>query len=138
MYLLGFVTAVGSAWALNKVLKVKSRSFFVVEMPNYKLPLLKNVVITVIEKTKSFVFVACKIILAISIILWFLATNGPSDTFGNAEVNVTSQIENQNLSEDELATAINSYKLGNSSIGIAGHAIEPAITPRAGDGKTGI
>lgn len=138
MYLLGFVTAVGSAWALNKVLKVKSRSFFVVEMPNYKLPLLKNVVITVIEKTKSFVFGAGKIILAISIILWFLATNGPSDTFGNAEVNVTSQIENQNLSEDELATAINSYKLRNSYIGIAGHAIEPAITPLGYDWKIGI
>src|SRR5699024_5977320 len=138
MYLLGFVTAVGSAWALNKVLKVKSRSFFVVEMPNYKLPLLKNVVITVVEKTKSFVFGAGKIILAISILLWFLATNGPSDTFGNAEANVTTEVENRNLSEDELATAINSYKLRNSYIGIAGHAIEPAITPLGYDWKIGI
>src|SRR5690606_41314418 len=69
MYALGFLTAVFSAWALNKVLRVKSRSFFVVEMPNYKVPLFKNVLISVVEKTKSFVFGAGKIILAISIIL---------------------------------------------------------------------
>lgn len=138
MYLLGFLTAVFSAWALNKILKVKSRSFFVVEMPNYKLPLFKNVVITVVEKTKSFVFGAGKIILAISIVLWFLATNGPADTFDKAESIVTAQAENQNVSEHELQTNINSYKLRNSYIGIAGHAIEPVITPLGYDWKIGI
>ena len=138
MYLLGFVTAVVSAWALNKVLRVKTRSFFVVEMPNYKVPLLKNVVIAVVEKTKSFVFGAGKIILAISIVLWFLATNGPSDTFGNAESIVNTQVENQNLNEEDLATAVNSYKLRNSYIGIAGHSIEPVITPLGYDWKIGI
>src|SRR5690606_24320035 len=114
------------------------RSFFVVEMPNYKVPLLKNVVITVVEKTKSFVFGAGKIILAISIILWFLATNGPRDTFHNAESIVNAQPESQTLTEDELATNINSYKLRNSYIGIAGHAIEPVITPLGYDWKIGI
>src|SRR5690606_13450257 len=104
MYVLGFLTAVFSAWALNKVLRVKSRSFFVVEMPNYKVPLLKNVVITVVEKTKSFVFGAGKIILAISIVLWFLATNGPRDTFHNATSIVTAQAGNRNLTEEELTT----------------------------------
>lgn len=138
MYILGFLTAIFSAWALNKVLRVKGRSFFVVEMPNYKVPLLKNVAITVLEKTKSFVFGAGKIILAISIILWFLATNGPRDTFHNATSIVTSQVENQNLTEEELATQINSYKLRNSYIGIAGHAIEPVITPLGYDWKIGI
>ena len=67
------------AVVLNKVLKFKKRHFFVIEMPNYKLPLLKNVAITVGEKTKSFVFGAGKIILAISIVLWFLGSNGLSD-----------------------------------------------------------
>src|SRR5690606_34630150 len=138
MYLLGFVTAVVSAWALNKVLRVKTRSFFVVEMPNYKVPLLKNVVIAVVEKTKSFVFGAGKIILAISIVLWFLATYGHSDTFGNAESIVNTQVENQSLSEEDLTTAVNSYKLRNSYIGIAGHSIEPVITPLGYDWKIGI
>ena len=65
LYLLGFGAALLSAYILNRILKIKSKSFFVVEMPNYKLPLIKNVAITVLEKTKSFVFGAGKIILAI-------------------------------------------------------------------------
>ena len=83
MYLLGFGAAIISAWMLDKVLKIRSKTFFVIEMPNYKLPLFKNVGITVIEKTKSFVLGAGKIILAISIILWVLASYGPGD-FNNA------------------------------------------------------
>ena len=56
LYLIGFGTAIISAYILNKILKIKSKTFFVIEMPNYKLPLFKNVALTVIEKTKSFVF----------------------------------------------------------------------------------
>jgi ferrous iron transport protein B len=77
LYLIGFGAALVSALILHKVLKTKHKSFFVVEMPNYKVPLIKNVALTVIEKTKSFVFGAGKIILAISIVLWFLASYGP-------------------------------------------------------------
>ncbi len=138
LYLLGFLTAVFSAWALNKVLKIKSRSFFVVEMPNYKLPLFKNVALTVIEKTKSFVLGAGKIILAISIVLWFLASNGPTDKFNNAVEIVSNQVESTSLNEEELNTKIAGYKLQNSYIGIAGKAIEPAIKPLGYDWKIGI
>ncbi|WP_047418236.1 ferrous iron transport protein B [Cellulophaga sp. Hel_I_12] len=99
LYLIGFAAAILSAMILNKILKIKSKSFFVVEMPNYKLPLLKNVAYTVLEKTKSFVFGAGKIILAISIILWFLGSNGISDNFKNAETIVQNKIEQQGLSE---------------------------------------
>ena len=98
LYLLGFVAAIVSAVILNKVLNIKSRSFFVVEMPNYKLPLLKNVGYTVLEKTKSFVFGAGKIILAISVILWFLGSNGYSDEFKNAEEIVSQKIEKEGFS----------------------------------------
>ena len=138
LYMLGFGTAVFSAWALNKVLKIKSRNFFVVEMPNYKLPLLKNVAITVIEKTKSFVVEAGKIILAISIVLWFLASNGPSENFKNASDYISAQPENSHLNEEELATKISAFKLQNSYIGIAGKAIEPVIQPLGYDWKIGI
>ena len=93
LYLIGFGAAILSAMALNKILKIKSRSFFVVEMPTYKLPLFKNVAYTVLEKTKSFVFGAGKIILAISIILWFLGSNGFSNDFKNAEQIVKDRIQ---------------------------------------------
>ena len=138
LYLLGFGAAVVSAYILNKVLKIKSKTFFVVEMPNYKLPLFKNVAITVLEKTKSFVFGAGKIILAISIILWFLASYGPGEQFNNAENIVTTEYAAQNLNEEELGQKIASHKLEHSFIGIAGHAIEPAIRPLGYDWKIGI
>lgn len=98
LYLIGFGAAILSAMVLNKILKIKSRSFFVVEMPSYKFPLLKNVGYTVLEKTKSFVFGAGKIILAISIILWFLGSNGISDDFKNAEDIVKNRIERNGFS----------------------------------------
>lgn len=138
LYLIGFGAAVGSAWLLNKVMKFKSKSFFVVEMPNYKMPLFKNVALTVLEKTKAFVFGAGKIILAISIVLWFLASYGPGDNFNNAESIVTEKFASENLSEHELHEKIESHKLEHSFIGIAGHAIEPAISPLGYDWKIGI
>jgi ferrous iron transport protein B len=138
LYLIGFGAAVGSAWILNKVLKIKSKTFFVVEMPNYKVPLLKNVGLTVVEKTKSFVFGAGKIILAISIVLWFLASYGPGENFNNAETIVTQQYALDNLTDDELQRKIDSHKLEHSFIGIAGHAIEPVIRPLGYDWKIGI
>ncbi|MBO0320752.1 ferrous iron transport protein B [Muricauda sp. CAU 1633] len=98
LYLIGFGMALFSAMVLNKILKIKSRSLFMVEMPTYRMPLIKNVAYTVLEKTKSFVFGAGKIILAISIILWFLGSNGYSDDFRNAETIVTQRIEKEGLS----------------------------------------
>lgn len=138
LYLLGFGMAIISAAILNKILRINKRSFFVVEMPNYKVPLFKNVTITVVEKTKSFVFGAGKIMLAISIVLWFLASNGPSDKFHNAEEIVMESQETSHLSEEELETRIASFKLQNSYIGIVGQGIEPVIQPLGYDWKIGI
>lgn len=138
LYILGFATAIGSAWILNKILKIKSRSYFVIEMPNYKLPMLKNVGINVVEKTKSFVVGAGKIILAISIILWVLASYGPGDRFDNAEEIIVAETDTEQVSEQELEEMVASYKLRNSYIGIAGRAIEPVFTPLGYDWKIGI
>ncbi|MEX0360719.1 MAG: nucleoside recognition domain-containing protein, partial [Allomuricauda sp.] len=83
-----------------------------VEMPTYRLPLIKNVAYTVLEKTKSFVFGAGKIILAISIILWFLGSNGSSEDFKNAEEIVSQRIEIEGLSpysKNYIQNNIDSY-----------------------------
>ena len=138
LYLIGFGTAIVSAYILNKILKIRSKTFFVVEMPNYKLPLFKNVALTVIEKTKAFIFGAGKIILAISIVLWFLASYGPGEQFNDAENIVTAANVSENLSTEELQQKIASHKLEHSFIGIAGHAIEPTIRPLGYDWKIGI
>jgi ferrous iron transport protein B len=138
LYLIGFGMAIFSAYVLHKVLKLNCKTFFVVEMPNYKLPMFKNVAINVVEKTKAFVFGAGKIILSISIILWFLASNGPSKNFSNAKAIIESKTENSNLSALELENKVASYKLENSYIGMMGKTIEPAISPLGYDWKIGI
>lgn len=136
LYIIGFLMAVLSAYILNKILKIRSKSFFIIEMPSYKIPLLKNVAITVVEKTKSFVLEAGRIILAISIVLWVLASYGPGEQFNNAESIVRT--ENTSLSENLLEDKIASHKLEHSYIGIIGKAIEPAIKPLGYDWKIGI
>ncbi len=138
LYLIGFGAAIASAYLLNKILKIKSKTFFVVEMPNYKLPLFKNVALTVLEKTKSFIFGAGKIILAISIVLWILASYGPGKQFKNAEKIVKTEYASEHLTEDEFQQKLASYKLEHSFIGITGRAIEPAIRPLGYDWKIGI
>ena len=138
LYLLGFGMAVFSAYILNKILKVKNKSYFVVEMPNYRMPLFKNVAINVIEKTKAFVFGAGKIILALSIILWFLGSHGPGNDFKNAEQIVTEMPQNMGISDEVLQDEIASYQLENSYIGIIGKGIEPVIRPLGYDWKIGI
>jgi ferrous iron transport protein B len=100
--------------------------------------MFKNVAINVVEKTKAFVFGAGKIILSISIILWFLASNGPSKKFSDAEAILISKTENSNLSKLELKNKVASYKLENSYIGMMGKTIEPLISPLGYDWKIGI
>ena len=138
LYLLGFVMALLSAAILNKVLKVQSKTYFVIEMPNYKLPLLKNVGLTVFEKTKSFVVEAGKIILAISILLWLMASFGPGKAFNNAVEIVKENSIEKNFTTEELNAAIAAHKLEHSFIGILGKSIEPAIAPLGFDWKIGI
>lgn len=138
LYTLGFLMAIVSSMILNRILKFKSKSFFVVEMPNYKIPFYKNVGLNVLEKTKAFVFGAGKIIISLSIILWFMASYGPTDNFANAEEIITSKKQNQLLTNDELQDKIASYKLENSYIGIIGKSIEPIIKPLGYDWKIGI
>jgi len=137
LYSIGFGAAIVSAYILDKILKIRSRTFFVIEMPNYKIPMFKNVLITVIEKTKSFVLGAGKIILAISIILWVLASYGPGD-FNNVEDIVRQQNTATANTEAEIETQIAALKLEKSYIGIIGRAIEPAVEPLGYDWKIGI
>ncbi len=137
LYFLGFASSLLSGYLLHRVLKVKGTSLFVIEMPNYKLPSVKNIFYTVIEKTKAFVFGAGKIILAISIILWFLASHGPKQ-FDDAEIGFKGKVENVNLNPEKYNEQLASYKLEQSYIGIMGKAIEPAIKPLGYDWKIGI
>ena len=138
LYLIGFGAAIGSAWLLNSILKIRSKSFFVIEIPNYKLPLFKNVALNVFEKTRTFVIDAGKIILAISIVLWVLASYGPTKEFSNAEAIVTERMEEGAFAKADLENQIAAYKLEKSYIGHLGKFIEPVVEPLGYDWKIGI
>jgi ferrous iron transport protein B len=140
LYLIGFFMAIFSSWLLDKFLKLSCKTYFVVEMPSYKIPMFKNVAINVLEKTKAFVFGAGKIILALSVILWFLGSHGPTKDFDNAEQIVEKDILANNLVLEPslIETKVNTYRLEHSYIGIIGKAIEPAIKPLGYDWKIGI
>jgi len=137
LYGLGFGMAILAAFILHKTLDINSKSFFLIEMPNYKLPSLKNVFFEVFEKTKAFVFGAGKIILALSIVLWFLASNGSSD-YKNASEIVSKKEVNRDISPEEMSKKVASFELENSYIGMLGKTIEPVIKPLGFDWKIGI
>lgn len=130
MYLLGFAAALIAAMILKYVLKTTEKSYFIMELPVYRRPQMRTVLMLVFNKVKVFLFDAGKIILAISIVLWFLTSHAPGEAFGNIEKNALSQ----NLTQDE----INSQKLEASYAGILGKKIEPVIKPLGFDWKIGI
>ncbi|HEX6225480.1 MAG TPA: ferrous iron transport protein B [Chryseolinea sp.] len=138
MYLLGFIAAIASAWVMKLLIKVRERSYLIMELPTYRIPKWSNVGYTIVEKTKAFVFEAGKIILAISIILWVLASYGPGEEFNNAESMVLEESKNLRLTENALADRIAAYKLEHSYAGIIGKGLEPVIRPLGYDWKIGI
>lgn len=138
LYMLGFFAALVGAFILNKVIKTTEKAYFIVEMPGYKLPLFKNVFYTVVEKTKAFVFGAGKVILALSVILWFLGSHGPDATYGQAEEIVQKLHADKNLSEEEMQDEVSGYQLQNSYIGMIGKTIEPVFKPLGYDWKISI
>jgi ferrous iron transport protein B len=138
LYLLGFVAALLSAWVMKILINVKERSYLIMELPTYRWPKWSNVGLTIVEKTKTFVFEAGKVIMAISVILWVLASYGPGDDISNARENVLEQSQNLRLTKEGLEDRIAAYKLEHSYAGIIGKSIEPAIKPLGYDWKIGI
>ncbi|MBS1682273.1 MAG: ferrous iron transport protein B [Bacteroidetes bacterium] len=138
LYLLGFFAAIFSALAMKFLIKVKDRSYLIMEMPTYKMPKWSNVGYQIIEKTKAFVFEAGKIILAISIVLYVLASYGPADVMSAADQTIRVQAADQKLSESEIQERVAAYKLEHSYAGKLGKTLEPIIKPLGYDWKIGI
>ncbi len=119
MYFLGTVTALVIAKILSKFIKTKGRSSFVMELPPYRVPLMRSVFHQVYSRGKLFLFNAGKIIMAISIVLWFLASFPTVEKIDGAD-------------SDNINPIHNSYA------GKIGHAIEPIIEPLGFDWKIGV
>ncbi len=138
LYILGVVTALLAALVLKNVIRTHESSFLALELPDYKLPLWKNIFINVWEKVRSFILNAGKIILVISVVLWFLASYGPAQQMQQATAKAVSQAKNFKLSKEETANLIAANRLEASYAGHFGKWIEPAIRPLGYDWKIGI
>jgi ferrous iron transport protein B len=136
LYLLGFFMALVSAWVMKVILQAKEKSYFIMELPTYKAPRFKHVAITIFNSVNAFVFEAGKIIVAISIVLWVLASYGPGDEIAQSEAKI--RLANPTLQGVELQNKISADKLEHSFAGHFGHFVEPAIRPLGYDWKIGI
>lgn len=108
------------------------------ELPIYRIPRWSNVGLTIFEKVRAFVFEAGKVIVAISIVLWVLASYGPPAKQKAIEDQFSNPTFTQQYSSEELEALKASAKLENSYAGVIGHAIEPLIKPLGFDWKIGI
>ncbi|MGN6163042.1 MAG: ferrous iron transport protein B [Flavisolibacter sp.] len=137
LYLLGLVVALLVSFVAKWFIHINERSFFILELPTYRPPRLKNIVQTMVNKAKIFVTDAGKIIMVISLILWFLSSFGPSK-MSTVEERYKTEIARHPAAADSLQVAMNTARLENSYAGILGRAIEPAIKPLGYDWRIGI
>lgn len=140
LYLLGTVMALVVSYVLKFMIKLQEKSFFILELPLYRAPRWKNVGVTMIEKAKIFVTDAGKVIIMISLLLWFLSSYGPSGRMDTVEKKYAALQQQATTPQAKalVSKQYNSEKLQNSYAGILGKSIEPAIAPLGYDWKIGI
>ncbi|MEI6488526.1 MAG: ferrous iron transport protein B [Bacteroidota bacterium] len=138
LYLIGFIAAIAAAFVFKIILKAKEKSYFIMELPVYRSPQWRTVGRVMFEKVKVFLFDAGKIIVAISIILWFLSSHAPGDRMKQIENKYTSTELTSTYSPAELNVKLAAEKLESSYAGMLGKALEPAIAPLGFDWKIGI
>lgn len=136
LYLLGFFAALLSGWIMKLLLKTQESNYFVMELPTYKKPRWKFIGIDIIQKVKTFVFEAGKVIVAISIVLWVLASYGPGEAYEHIDYKIKT--ENTGQSKDIIDAKVAAAKLELSYAGHFGKFIEPALKPLGYDWKIGI
>jgi ferrous iron transport protein B len=138
LYTLGLVSALLVAAVMKYIIKSTDRSFLIMELPTYKSPRWGHVALNIWEKVRIFIFDAGKVILAISILLWALASYGPNQRTQEALAQVEQPSAANSITQEEYERQMNAVKLENSYIGILGKTIEPAIAPLGFDWKIGI
>ena len=138
LYLLGIVMALLASFVLKLFIQIKEKSYFILELPVYRAPRWGNVGMTMIQKAKIFVVDAGKVIIMISLLLWFLSSYGPSEKMDQLNAQYTMAVKSNPAQEAQLEKQYNTDKLANSYAGILGKKIEPVIKPLGYDWKIGV
>ena len=138
LYLLGVLIALAVAWIAGRFINIQEKSFFLLELPVYKLPQWKNVFFMMVEKAKIFIMDAGKVILVISMILWALSSYGPAKTMKQTADHYNHEIVAHPEKTEELTAEKEAALLRESYAGQMGKYIEPVINPLGYDWKIGI
>jgi ferrous iron transport protein B len=138
LYMIGVVLALLVAYVINHFIKTKEKSFFILELPVYRTPRWKNMLMTMVNKVKIFVWDAGKIIMIISLILWALSNYGPGNKMKQAAAEYNLLLEQHPERKKELQQQKHAALIENSYAGILGKALEPVIAPLGYDWKIGI
>jgi ferrous iron transport protein B len=138
MYFLGTFMALFAAYIMKWFIKTREKSFFILELPAYRGPRWKNILTTMVERAKIFVFEAGKVIMVISLLLWVLSTFGPPAKMHAVTEKYASLTQQNPLQAGEYRKLESTEHLENSYAGILGKAIEPVIHPLGYDWKIGI
>ncbi len=138
LYLLGLIMALIVSYVAKWFIKIKEKSFFILELPTYRSPRWNNVFRTMFNKAKVFVTDAGKVIMVISLLLWALSSFGPGHRMEDAKKQYELALSQPGVDEKEAEREYNTVKLQNSYAGILGKSIEPVIKPLGYDWKIGI
>jgi ferrous iron transport protein B len=140
MYAFGLTTALLAAVVLSRVMKpLKARRLpFVIELPPYRLPRLRDVLHMMWERSRLFLTEAGTVILVCSVVIWALLNfprepQQPSRDYRTLTAQAASPEARQ-----ELLQAKEAERIQQSYAGRMGHAIEPALAPMGFDWKIGV
>jgi len=138
LYLLGLIMALIVSYVAKWFIKIKEKSFFILELPTYRSPRWGNVLPAMISKARIFVFDAGKVIMIISLVLWALCSFGPGNKMQQISRHYEQLKSQPGANAEQLGKEFQTAKLENSYAGILGKTIEPAISPLGYDWKIGI
>lgn len=138
LYVFGVVVALLVANIAKWFIRIQEKSFFILELPDYRMPRWGNMVTVMLNKAKIFVFDAGKVIMIISLVLWGLSSFGPTEKMEALEQRYVAAKAAGALPAEQIERQYHSEKLESSYAGLLGRGIEPVIAPLGFDWKIGI
>jgi ferrous iron transport protein B len=145
MYFLSICAALGAAWVLRRTVLKGPKPPLILELPPYRMPVAKNLLVSTWERVRAFLVDAGTVILALTIVLWALLSYPHDDAIEARYASLRSEAAETGTDEAglparlaELDAEETSAQLRQSFAGRLGHAIEPAIAPLGFDWRVGV
>jgi len=138
LYLVGVLAALFGAAILNRMIKSEKKSYLIQEMPVYRIPKARDILMNIWAKVKTFVWEAGRIIFVLALLLWFMASYGPNLEQKTENYRTSIVSESTQLDEAAIDDKVSAFKLEHSYIGIVGKTVEPVFRPLGYDWKISI